>query len=132
MKQRSMNANGSLTSNGKKITDIAKNHTQYKIEFDTFLQECKGIEDYIKMRLDEEESKLWKKFSNNYPKALTNKDIGIYIASEPSLIAMKTIHMEVVDTRRKLEAVVDALKDMSWLVGNMTKLFVAQIEDATL
>ena len=66
------------------------------------------------------------------PRALGTRDIQQYIKSEPQYVAAQTILLEVQHTKRRLEAIVEALKSLGWSLNNIVKLRIAQLEHVTL
>jgi hypothetical protein len=96
------------------------------------LQECKTVEDAIRFKIDEIESTLYRQLNENSNRVLGTRDIQQYVKSEPRYVAAQEILLEVTMVKRKLEAVVEALKSMGWSINNITKLRIAQLENAVL
>lgn len=116
----------------RNLEEACKQHAQNVMTYSSMLQECKTIEDALKNRLEEIESELYKKLNENHSRALSQRDITVYLQSEPQVVEANKIMVEVILVRRKLEAIVDALKDMGWTLSHIVKLRVAQLEDTTL
>lgn len=117
---------------GKGLEEVCKRHAQDLMTYDQALQECKTVEDIIRMKLEEKEGHLYKKYNENHQRALGQRDIGQYIKGDPEYVEIYEIVLEIVHVRRKLEAIVEALKSMGWSVSNIVKLRIAQLEHVTL
>lgn len=117
---------------GKSLEAACKEHAQNLMFYDVMLQECKTVEETIRVKLDEIESNLYRRLNENNNRALGTRDIQQYIKGEPQYVAAYEILLEVVHVKRKLEAVVEALKSMGWMINNITKLRIAQLEHITL
>jgi len=119
--------------NGKHLEDVCKNHAKDLMFYDMMLQECKTIEDTIRLKIEEVESSLYRHLNeNNGNRALGTTDIKQYIKSEPRYVQAYEILLEVVHVKRKLEAIVEALKSLGWSIGHIVKLRIAQLEKITL
>ena len=93
------------------------------------LQECKTVEDTIRSMVEEIESDLYKKLNETNQRALGQRDIQQYIKSEPRYVAAYDILLEVVHVKRKLEAAVEALRQLGYSLNNIVKIRVALLED---
>ncbi len=117
---------------GKGLEQACKEHAQNHMYYNMMLQECKTISASVRTRVDAVESSLFKKYNENNQRALSRLDIGQYIKSEPQYVAAYEILQEVLHVQGQLDAIVEAIKDMGWMLSHITKLRIAQLEDATL
>jgi len=119
--------------NGRHLEDACKSHAKDLMFYDMMLQECKTIEDTIRVKIEEIESRLYRRLNEGGSnRALGTTDIKQYIKSEPQYVQAYEILLEVVHAKRKLESIVEALKSMGWSLNNITKLRIAQLEKITL
>src|SRR3954467_2903431 len=72
-----------LRDSGKRLEDVNKEHAQNLMFYDIMLQECKAIEDTIKLHMEEVESEIYKKYNENFSRALGPRDIAQYMKGEP-------------------------------------------------
>lgn len=114
------------------LEEVCKQHSVDLMNMDINLQECKTIEDVIRKRIEEIEASLYKNLNENHSRALGTTDIKQYIKGDPQYVNAFEILLEVQNVRRQLEAVVEALKNMGWMISHITKLRVAQLEHVTL
>ena len=117
---------------GKKLGEVIAHHAQELMLYDVMLQECKTIEDTVRVKLEEIESTLYRRLNETNQRALGTRDLQQYIKSEPQYVSAYEILLEVVHVKRKLEAIVEALKSLGWSLNNITKLRIAQLEHVTL
>ena len=117
---------------GIKLEEACKKQAKNLMYYDLMLQECKTIEDTIKMKSDEVESQAFKRLMEHSNRALGTRDIQQYIKSEPQYILAQEILLEIAQIKRKLEAIVEALKSMGWSINNIVKLRIAQLEETIL
>ena len=121
-------ASGVFEMEDRKLEEVCRTHAKALSFYDRKLGELKTIEDLIQSKVKEVESVLWKKYNEKYPRSLSTQDIKAYIAGEKDYTQMYEVLLEVTNMKRQYEAVVDALKQMSWTLNNITKLRVAQLE----
>lgn len=117
---------------GRSLEDACKGHANDLMSYNVMLQECKTIEDIVKMKMEETESLLYRKYNENHQRALGQRDIGQYIKGDPEYIQIFEVLLEVTIVKRKLEAIVEALQGHGWSISNIVKLRIAQLEDVTL
>lgn len=125
------NAEPLFQLSNKGLEETCKEHAQNLMFYDLMFQECKTIEDTIRMKIDEIEGELYQKYQGGQ-RALSSTDIKNYIKGDPRYVAALEILLEVAHVKRQLEAVVEALKSMGWSIANIVKLRVAQLEHITL
>ena len=117
---------------GRNLEDACKKHAQNLMFYDVMLQECKTIEDTIKVKVDELEGRIYKRYNEQHQIKLGTNDIRQYVRGDPEYVTAVQILIEVVHTKRRLEAIVEALKSMGWSLNNIVKLRIAQLEDVNL
>lgn len=114
------------------LEQISKNHAKNLYRTNKAINEMKGIEDTLKSKLQQVESKHWKKYNENYQRALSQRDIVAYISGEPEHVALTELQLEVQFVKRQLEALFDALKDMGWQIKTVTELRVNELHNTVL
>ncbi len=125
--------NGDIFSlDGKKLEQLCKQHPQHVSTFRIKNYELKCIEDLFQSKLDKIYSDCWKKLNENNKKILTQKDIHVYIQSDPDYRQTYELVLEITYIRKKYEATVDALDALGYSLNNITKIRVAQIEDVII
>lgn len=125
-------AENDLNFDGKNLEQICKDHAKNVYRVSRHLNEMKAIDEFFKAKLAAIESKHWKKYNENYGRALSTRDIQAYIAGEPEYTEMLELQLEVNYTKRQLESVYEALKDMGWQIKYVTDLRVNELQDAVV
>lgn len=126
------NAEPLFELNGVRLEEACKDHAKNLMFYDLMLQECKVIEETIRVKVDEIESAIFKSLNETSNRALGARDIQQYIKSNPKYVTAQEILLEVMLIKRKLEAIVEAMRSMGWSINNITKLRIAQLEQAIL
>lgn len=117
---------------GKKIEHAARDLPKFYYRFGKMLTDFKAIEEVISLKVNAIESEHWRRYNEKYARALNTRDIQAYIAGEKDYVQMMELKFEVLHIKKKLEMILDGFDKMSWMIGHMTKLRVAELEDALL
>ena len=96
------------------------------------LQEIEAILEYLNIELRRLRSSFFKKYLENYQRALSSRDVDRYVDGEADVVDYEKIINEFALMRNKWLGVLKALDQKQWQITNVVKLRVAGMEDATL
>jgi hypothetical protein len=96
------------------------------------LQEIEAILEYMNIELRKLRSSYFKKYLENYQRALSSRDVEKYVDGEQDVCDYEKIINEFALLRNKWLGVLKALDQKQWQITNIVKLRVAGMEDATL
>ena len=96
------------------------------------LQEIEAILEYLNIELRKLRSSYFKKYLENYQRALSSRDVEKYVDGEADVCDYEKIINEFALIRNKWLGVLKALDQKQWQLTNIVKLRVAGMEDATL
>jgi hypothetical protein len=96
------------------------------------LQEIEAILEYMNIELRKLRSSYFKKYLENYQRALSSRDVEKYVDGEADVCDYEKIINEFALIRNKWLGVLKALDQKQWQITNVVKLRVAGMEDATL
>ena len=96
------------------------------------LQEIEAILNYLNIELRRLRSSYFKKYLENYQRALSSRDVEKYVDGEADVVDYEKIINEFALMRNKWLGVLKALDQKQWQITNVVKLRVAGMEDATL
>lgn len=96
------------------------------------LQEIEAILEYLNIELRRLRSSFFKKYLENYQRALSSRDVEKYVDGEADVVDYEKIINEFALLRNKWLGVLKALDQKQWQITNVVKLRVAGMEDATL
>lgn len=111
------------------LEGISKQHAKNIYKTSKAINEMKGIEDTLKTKLQQSESVHWKKYNENYQRALSSRDIQAYVSGEPDYVALQELQLEVQFVKRQLESLKEALEAMGWQIKTVTELRVNELQD---
>ena len=96
------------------------------------LQEVESILNHLNIKLRKIKSRHFKKYLENYQRALSSRDVEKYVEGEDEVVDYETLVNEVALMRNRWLGIIKALDQKQWQITNITKLRVAGMEDATL
>ena len=96
------------------------------------LQELEAILEYLNIELRRLRSTFFKKYLENYQRALSSRDVEKYVDGEQDVVDMEKITNEFALMRNKWLGITKGLDQKQWQITNIVKLRVAGMEDASL
>jgi len=96
------------------------------------LQEIEAILNYLNIELRRLRSSYFKKYLENYQRALSSRDVEKYVDGEADVCDYEKIINDFALMRNKWLGVLKALDQKQWQITNVVKLRVAGMEDASL
>lgn len=96
------------------------------------LQEIEAVLEYLNIELRKIRSKAFKKYLENYQRALSSRDCEKYSDGEADVVDMEKIINEFAMLRNQWLGIIKALDIKQWQLSNIIKLRAAGLEDITL
>ena len=96
------------------------------------LQEIEAILEYLNIELRRVRSKVFKKFLENYQRALSSRDVEKYVDGEADVVDMEKIINEFALLRNQWLGIVKAIDQKQWQITNIVKLRTAGLEDVSI
>jgi len=96
------------------------------------LQELEAILEYLNIELRRLRSTFFKKYLENYQRALSSRDVEKYVDGEADVVDMEKIINEFALMRNKWLGITKGLDQKQWQITNIVRLRVAGMEDATI
>jgi hypothetical protein len=96
------------------------------------LQEIEAILEYLSIQLRKKRSESFRKFTENYNRALTSRDADRYVDGDADVYQWQLLINEFAMVRNKFLGLMKAIDSKQFQINNITKLRVAGMEDTTL
>ncbi len=96
------------------------------------LQEIEAILEYLNIELRRLKSSHFRKYLENYQRALSSRDCEKIVEGEADVVDFEKIINEFALLRNKWLGITKALDQKQWQLTNIVKLRVAGMEDASL
>jgi hypothetical protein len=96
------------------------------------LQEIDAVLNLLNLRLRKTKNDYFKKYLEGYARALTSRDAEKYVDGESEVVDMEIIINEIALLRNKWLGIMKGLETKSFMIGHITRLRTAGMEDATI
>ena len=96
------------------------------------LQEIEAILEYLNIELRRLKSSHFRKYLENYQRALSSRDCEKFVEGEADVVDFEKIINEFALLRNKWLGITKALDQKQWQITNVVKLRVAGMEDSSL
>ena len=96
------------------------------------LQEIEAILEYLNIELRRLKSQHFRKYLENYQRALSSRDCEKFVEGEADVVDFEKIINEFALLRNKWLGITKGLDIKQWQLSNVIKLRTAGMEDATL
>lgn len=116
---------------GMRLELIARNLPQHQAFYAHRAVEMKQVMKW----LENYKSKLEARFTKNYAqgqRALAAREVTTFIGGEKDIVELNQLIIEATLLYSQLDEIVEAFKQMGWMLGHVTKLRVAELQEVTL
>lgn len=96
------------------------------------LQEIEAVLSYLNIQLRQIRRRHFQKYLEAYQRSLTSRDAEKYVDGEDEVIDFETIINEVALLRNKWLGVMKGLESKNFMLGHITRLRTAGMEDVSL
>ena len=96
------------------------------------LQEIEAVLEYLNIKLKKQRSEEFKKFLENYNKALSSRDAEKYVDGVQAVVDMTLVVNEVALLRNKFLGISKAFEAKNFMTGHIIKLRCAGLDDASV
>lgn len=96
------------------------------------LQEIEAVLEHLNISLKKNRSLEFKKFLESYNKSLTSRDAEKYVDGVQSIVDMTLLVNEVALLRNKYLGIIKGLETKNFMIGHISKLKVAGLDDAAV
>lgn len=96
------------------------------------LQEIEAILEFMNIQLRKLRSKTFKKFLENYQRALSSRDVEKYVDGEEDVVDMELLINEFALLRNQWLGIIKAIDQKQWQMTNIVKLRAAGLEDVSI
>lgn len=117
---------------GRKLESIMRDLPLHQAEYSRLAAELKSLLEILSLYKDKIMARYWKKYLEGYNKSLATRDIQTYIQGEPEVVNIARIEIEIKHLRDNAVEISEALKQMGWQCGNITKLMISDMREAIL
>ncbi len=116
---------------GARLEVIARTLPYNQSHYDMLAQEAKQLVKWLENHRARIESRLTKNYLQGN-RAYGARETSTLIAGEKEMVEINQLIIEASLAHQRLDAIVEGFKQMGWMVGNITKLRVASLQDVVI
>ena len=113
---------------GERLESLARDLPEHQYFYSTRAKEAKALVEWLEIQKRQKESRHLKNY-NQGARALGANEQRVYIQGEKDIVEMNQLMTEAHLRAQQFEEIVESLKQMGWMIGNITKLRVAELND---
>ena len=117
---------------GRRLEEIARTLPHNQSFYDQRAQEAKQLVKWLDNHLCKIEARMIKNMNAHNSRAFGQRETTAIISGEREVVEQKQLIIEAALIHQKLDSIVEAFKQMGWMLGHITKLHVASIQDVVL
>jgi hypothetical protein len=125
-------ADAILKIEGKSLERANKENPAWQAYYDQKRIELKTLLEYMEMQVQRTRGRLFKSYTETYPRELSDRAKDKYIDNEEAYLTIYEIYLEVKEMYNRYQAVVDAFTSRGYALNNITKIRVASLEDVMM
>lgn len=116
---------------GRRLEEVARVLPKHQAHYDLLAQDTRQLIKWLENYKGKLEARATKNI-NSGSRAVGPREAAIYINGEREIVEINQLIIETDLIRQKLDAIVEAFKQMAWMTSNITKLRVASLNDVIL
>lgn len=116
---------------GERLERLARDVPLYQAKYAQLAQEAKAVGRWLEILKGQKLSKYTKNY-NNSPRSLGVKEQSVYLQGEPEVVEVSQLIAAMEHYLEQLNEIVEAIKQMGWMIGHITKLRVAELQEAII
>lgn len=116
---------------GERLEKLARDIPHHQFFYAKRAQEARALVKWLEIQKARKESRHVKNY-NNQPRALGVKEQSLYIQGEKDVVELNQLIVETALKQQQFDEIVEAIKQMGWMVGHITKLRVAEMSDVII
>lgn len=116
---------------GERIEKIARDLPHHQVFYAQRAQEARALVKWLEIMKAQKEARHIKNY-NSSPRALAAREQAAYLQGEKDVVELSQLIVNTALLQQQFEEIVEALKQLGWMLGNITKLRVVEMQDAVI
>lgn len=116
---------------GRRLEEIARSLPYHQAHYDKLAKEAQQLVKWLENSRARIEARLTKNYLQGQ-RAYGARETSTLVAGEREMVEHNQLIIEATIFYQKLDSIVEAFKQMGWMVGNITKLRVAELQDVVI
>jgi len=113
-----------------KLEEEASQHAGWIGRYDEMRAELEALKKFYEGKSRKKRGELYRKFLENYPRALQKQDIEQFINADEEWAKIDEVLQEISLVHDKMKGLVESMRAKGWNIGHIIKLRVQGLEDS--
>lgn len=116
---------------GERLEKLARDVPQHQAFYAQRAQEAKALVRWLEVQKAQKEMRYLKNY-NSSPRALGAREQATYLQGEKDVVELNQLIVEAQLCQNQLEEIVEAVKQLGWMLTSIVKLRVAELQDVII
>jgi len=116
---------------GERLEKLARDLPHHQFFYAKRAQESRALVKWLEIQKTRKEARHVKNYNQN-PRALGAREQALYVQGEKDIVELNQLIVEANLKQQQFEEIVESLKQMGWMIGHITKLRVAEMQDVII
>lgn len=116
---------------GARLEGLARDVPHHQAHYAKRAQEARALVKWLEVQKGRTEARYIKNYQNA-PRALGAREQAQYLQGEKDIVELNQLIVEAALKQQQLDEIVDAVKQMGWMLQSIVKLRVAELQDSIL
>lgn len=116
---------------GQRLELIARGLPHNQGRYAQLALEARAVVKWLENQKGRVESRYIKNY-NQAPKALGTREQAQYLQGEKEIVELNQLIIQAALHQQQFDEIVEAVKQLGWMVGHITKLRVAELQDVVI
>lgn len=116
---------------GSRLEGLARDVPQHQVHYARRAQEARALVKWLEVQKGRTESRYIKNYQNA-PRALAAKEQAQFLQGEKEIVELNQLIVEAALKQQQLDEIVDAIKQLGWMLQSIVKLRIAELQDVTI
>ena len=113
----------------RRLEEVARDYPKYRHASRELLAAIKFQLEKAEVVQSSIEGRMWRWYNEFHPRELNTRDMQAYLNTEDSVQDVKQVIVNFNYIKAQSEAIVDAFESMNWMISNITKIRVEQLQE---
>jgi hypothetical protein len=117
---------------GSRLEVIARGLPHHQAVYSQFAIEARGLVKWLENEKARIEARYLKNYHTGNARALGVREQAQYLQGEKEVVEMNQLIIQTALYQGHFDEIVEAIKQIGWMIGHITKLRVAELQDVVL
>lgn len=120
-----------LNFEGERLEVVMRNLPHHQGQYDLWAKDMRAVVKWLENHRLKIEGRLLKNYHQS-SRAFSDKELRGLLNGDREILELNQVIIEAETLQQKLDAIVEAFRQLGWMVGHVVKLRVAELQDVVI